>query len=615
MKKIILPALVLTFFLLMPFALAQIRSVSLVQDPVFGTGQQVLLLSIGTIYSDYANFGTISASASELSQLEPTNAQILNSFTMRWKTEEEYTIYPLNFKRSIYKIDIVSSDYKWWGWSSSDETQWINLNCQDLDGDGKAAYIEKKNVFGAVLQIFCAKRGEYVGDVFTIGSPQPYWKTRFEISNGYETLVDYLGTGIGYAKNINNKVYIRFDGLGLFTYPKVAGDTYVFTNYAKINLFDADYLSGYENALTIDAQYYVNQVANGQMSEATAETLINSKISPITSTWTTNQDFPYNSISWVGSTKYDIRLKYTSTERISFQNFVVYANSNFIQIKIPYGQPKILSVYTDFGSELIATKEGRVTAVIQNVGNDIATFEATLSCQQSSVFSPTQIISNINAQESRTLTWDVNAKQTDSLISDTCTLKVCDTTKTTNCDTKTISFSIKPRPVCTPGEQYASLEYNIWKVYECGSDGKYYLKFSCNPGEVPYKDQWGKYVGCQAEQKPGVSPQPQPTPIPFKIENWMWGALIGLLAFFLLGGASGLINKQYDKVGIAAIIGLIAFIIVYSVLEWWSGLAWWQKLLVSLGIIGGAGGMIYLLFALGIFGTVIAAIVSLLKKR
>jgi len=615
MKKIILPSLVLTFFLLMPFALAQIRSVSLVQDPVFGTGQQVLLLSIGTIYSDYANFRTISASASELSQLEPSDAQILNSFTMRWKTEEEYTIYPLNFKRGIYKIDIVSSDYKWWGWSSNDETQWINLNCQDLDGDGRVTYIEKKNVFGVVLQIFCAKKGEYVGDVFTIGSPQPYWKTRFEISNGYETLVDYLGTGIGYAKNINNKVYIRFDGLGLFTYPKVAGNTYVFTNYARINLFDAGYLSDYENVLANDAQYYVNQVANGQMSEATAETLINSKISPITSTWTTNPDFPYNSISWVGSTKYDIRLKYTSTERISFQNFVVYANSNFIQIKIPYGQPKILSVYTDFGSELTATKVGRVTAVIQNVGNDVATFQATLSCQQSSVFSPTQIISNINTQESRTLTWDINAKQTDSLISDTCTLKVCDTTKTTNCDTKTISFSIKPRPVCTPGEQYASLEYNIWKVYECGSDGKYYLKFSCNPGEVPYKDQWGKYVGCQAEQKPGVSPQPQPTPIPFKIENWMWGALIGLLAFFLLGGASSLANKQYDKVGIAAIIGIIAFIIVYSVLEWWSGLAWWQKLLVSLGIVGGAGGIVYLLFTLGILGTVIVAIASLLKRK
>jgi hypothetical protein len=95
----------------------------------------------------------------------------------------------------------------------------------------------------------------------------------------------------------------------------------------------------------------------------------------------------------------------------------------------------------------------------------------------------------------------------------------------------------------------------------------------------------------------------------------MWAALIGLLAFFLLGGASGLINKQYDKVGTAAIIGIIAFIIVYSVLEWWSGLAWWQKLLVSLGIIGGAGGIIYLLFTLGIFGTVIAAIISLLKKR
>jgi len=614
MKKLrFLATLVLSFLLLLHPGFAQIRSVSIVKDPVFGTNQNILLLSIGTIYSDYGTFNTISASATELSNLEPSDAKILNSFTMRWRTEEEYTRYPLGYRESIYYIDIVASDYKIFGWSANDKNTWVQLNCHDLDRDGKVTYVEKTNVFGVTLQIFCARRGQYVGDIFTIGSPQPYWKTRFEISNGYETLVTYLGTGTGYAKNVNNKVYIRFDGLGLFTYPKTPGNTLAFSDYRKLNLFDSTYLSSYKSAIANDAQYYVNSVANGQMSEGTAESLINSKISPIVSKWTSNPDFPYNRVSWSGSTKYDLSIKLTSTERISFQNFVVYANANFIQIVIPYGQPKILSMITDFGTSITATKTGTITVTVQNAGNDVATFQSTLTCEKSSVYSPTQIISNIGAGSSRTISYTISAKQVDTTVTDRCTVRICDTTRTENCDSKSVSFSIVPRPVCSPGDQYATLEYGIWKVYECGSDGKYYLKFSCNPGEEPYKDQWGKYVGCKAVEKPGVTPAPIPAPGKFEVKNWMIAGLIGLLAFFLLGGASGLARKNYDKVGIAVVVALIAFVISYSVLEWWVGLSWWQKLII--GVVGGIGigGLIYILFSLGLLGVIVSTIKRWIK--
>ena len=494
MKKV--TALLTFLILLFGMALAQIASVSLVKDPVFGTNQNVLVLTIGTIYSDYATFSQVSASASELEAKEPSNAKILNSFTMRWKTEDEYTTYPLNFKQQINKIDIVASEYKWLGWSKTDMDSWINTNCEDLDRDGQKTYVTKTNAFGAVLQIFCAKRGGYVGDVFSIGSPNPYWKTRFEISNGYETLTDYLGTGIGWSKNIQNKVYIRFNGLGLFTYPKQPSNIYLFKSASGFNLFDSNYLSDYNSVLANDANYYVQQVADGKMTEGTAESLINAKISPIASTWTSSPDFPRDRVTLEGNPFLGGVLKYTSTERISFQNFVVYANSNFIQIVIPYGQPKILSMFID-NQKVTATKMATITASVQNIGNDVATFQAVLTCGKSSVFSSTQIISNIGKGETKTIQFQINTQQVESETSDSCTLKVCDTTRTDYCDSKSVSFTIVPRPICSPGEQYASLEYNIWKVYECGNDGKYYLKFACNPGEEPYKDSWGKYVGCK----------------------------------------------------------------------------------------------------------------------
>jgi hypothetical protein len=189
----------------------------------------------------------------------------------------------------------------------------------------------------------------------------------------------------------------------------------------------------------------------------------------------------------------------------------------------------------------------------------------------------------------------------------TCTVCVKATGGSENC--KQISFTALPPAQClTEGQKTCSPDKTA--VWIC-KDRSWVTYKTCSVSE--YCD--AAIYDCVASRQPAPQPQPEPTPTPFKIENWMWGALVGLLAFFLLGGASGLANKQYDKVGIAAIIGLIAFIIVYSVLEWWSGLAWWQKLLVSLGIIGGAGGIIYLLFTLGIFGTVIVAIISLLKKR
>ena len=498
MRRKTILAFISFFLLFTSLSLGQIRSVSLVKDPVFGTDKNVLLISIGTLYSDYAKFGTISASTSELEQREPSNAKILNPFTLRWKTVDEYTLYPLTFKQQLNLIDIREMGWNWLGYSYEEIDKWVWQNCDDLDGNGIIEHHDVKGLFGDIHNVFCAKKGAHFGDVYIIGSPEPYWKTQFEISNDQELLTDYLESGEAYSKNIQNKVYIRFDSLGLFTYPKQPINLYYFKTPTKTiqSIFDADKLSAIESAFTKDAVSYAELVATGSLSEWEAENAINTIITDVTE-WTRNPDFSRDKvISWYDYSVGKMFLKWIATERISFENFIVYVNSNFIQVIIPYGQPEILRLYTEFGDELTATMGGKITAEIKNVGNYRSTFEATLSCKTSTVFERGRIISNIEKGETRKVTWDINAPQTEG--SDTCTLRVCDTTKTENCDTDSVGFTIKKRAVCEPGDQYVEYKNGEYIIYECGADGQWHESFRCTKGQIPEQDELGRYIGCRS---------------------------------------------------------------------------------------------------------------------
>ena len=496
MRKITF-AFIFFFLLFASLSLGQIRSVSLVKDPVFGTDKNVLLISIGTLYSDYAKFGTISASTSELEQMEPSNAKILNPFTLRWKTVDEYTLYPLTFKQQLNYIDIREAGWNWLSYSEDEVDKWVYNNCDDLDGDGRITYQVTTNIFGDVMDIFCAKNNGHFGDVYIIGSPEPYWKTQFEITNGQEVLTDYLESGKAYSKNIQNKVYIRFDSLGLFTYPKQPVNLYYFRTPGPTviqSVFDSDKLANIVTALKDDAISYVQKVASGTMSEWEAEDAINSQIAKVTE-WTTNPDFSRDKVIPLYSAG-RMFLKWITTERISFENFVVYANANFIQIIIPYGQPTIVRMYSDFGDELTATTGGKITAEIRNDGNYRSTFEAVLSCEKSTVFESGKMIPDIEKGETRKVTWYINAPQIEG--SDTCTLRVCDTFKTENCDTDSVGFTIKPRFVCTPGDQYVEYKDGEYIIKECGADGQWHESFRCPKGQIPEQDELGRYIGCRS---------------------------------------------------------------------------------------------------------------------
>lgn len=496
---------------------AQVQSVSVVQDPVFGTNQYVLLLGIGTLYSDRFEFTRIDESPSSLMSKDPSSFKIENPFSLAWQTSDEYTKFPTNYMRQIYNINIKFSEQKLFGWGEGDIANWVNSNCFDFDKDGILSFIRFKNIFGATMKLGCAGNSGYVGDVMTVGSGRPYWKTQFQFGNGQEVLTETLESegSDGLVKNINNKVYIRFDGLILFSYPTTNANILMFKSGQSFTIFDINNLNTVTDLYKADATGYVSQVFYGVRTELDAENYLKTTIQNAINTWTLMSDWPVSRVSLDGS-----NIKLTTTERISFQNFNVYLNGNWIKIIIPFGMPKIVSVKADFGTTLTATKVGTITASVRNDGNDIATFQVLFDCGKSSEIQGTQMISNIGKGETRSVSFQINSEQVTNDVEDTCTITAQDTTKLENKDTYTFTYTIEPRITdCQEGEQIARFENNAWAVYECDANGAFTDKtITCNTGEILTKDILGRYNGCETGEQDGGGG--------FKWEDWMYILLI-----------------------------------------------------------------------------------------
>jgi len=541
-------------------AFAAISSVSIVQDPVFGTTNKVLLLTLGTLYSDSLTTGTVSETVSQLNALEPSSAQIQNPFTLSWKTDSEYTYYSTVFLQQINGINLVKSPSKTFGYTDAEIDVWIRDNCHDFDGDGFTEFQVFTSVLGYKANIACADNLQKLGEVYLINSPKPYWSASFTLNNGIESVNTQIVSSTGQAglsKNIDGKVFIRFNGLGLFSYPTQVNQIYLYKPViGNAVLFDSTKLQVVNNIYQNDASALVTDFYNIGTSEQFLEDTANSKINQL-NTWTISTDFPKTAVTFEGAL-----VKLTSKEKISFQNFVVYLNSNWIKITVPVGIPDIVSFKTDF-TEMTATKSGTLTAQIKNIGTQIATFQAIFSCGKSNAFTSTQLMSNVGAGETRTQTFTINTPQLDTSIMDSCTVVVTDTTDTSKTDTSTVNFKIIPRPECTLDDEYATKEGGIWKVYKCDGTKFSILKFACTTGQIPIKDTKGlKYSGCVDESGGGVGSCMSDADC--KSPNWLSTASCDRSVIQQMSGTPGkcVFTDQTSTYTIIGIVGIFLVIIL-----------------------------------------------------
>lgn len=490
-------AFALTLSMFSVGVMAQVNSVSLVVDPVFGSTKQVTLISVGTIYSDSVQFNRIDESTAELSSQEPSSAQYVDPFSLSWKTDKEYTYYSTVLLKQLNYVDIRKSEFKWLGWSDADARTWRSNNCYDFNRDGQINFIEKKNVFSTVLELYCAGNGGVAGDVLKLSSPRPFWESTFTFGNGKETITEKLSSSgeAGLSKNIQSKVFIRFSGLGLLSYPTQVNEINLFKSQSGGQvLFDSYRFTEVTSIYQNDAISYVQNVFDGRTTEATEESRIKNSIGQL-STWTVSSDFPRTKVSFDGA-----QVKLTLDERISFQNFVVYLNGDWVRVTIPIGIPDITGFTKDF-TDLEATKTGTFTVKVKNIGTATATFQAKFSCGSVSIVQQTQILSNIAPNSEATTSFQVSSQQISTKQTDSCTVTVTDTTDTSKSDSASISFSIIPRPVCSTGEQIQSFEGGVWVALEC-VDGKFSKNVvTCKQGEVLTTDVFGKFNGCKSEKQ------------------------------------------------------------------------------------------------------------------
>ena len=542
---------------------AQINSVSVVRDPVFGTNDFVLLVNVGTLYSDKLTYGRISEAPSYLSDKLGNNYKVENPLILEWKTIEEYTKYNLYKQRTIYYVDIRHLDCGILGCSDDEALNWVHQNCYDFDKDGQATYVERTTL-GRIMDIWCSGLSNKAGDVYTISSPQPYWKTQFKLSNGKDTETFYIGTNDGYTKRIGNKAFIRFSGLTLFSYPTNPSNVYAFKSNDRQTIIDSQKYQAYLSYANDDFYDIVYEVASGQLSELDAESQIRNKIDQMKYSWTTNADFPKNNVEFSPT---EPTIKLHSTQKIAIQNFNMYLNGNWIGIIIPKGEPKITKI--DYPDELTATETAQVKVHVQNVGDGDSTFEVSLTCDSPiSVFVPKQLI-QIGKGETKEVDFTIGSIQQREKQTISCKATAIDTSSQSS-TTKSFSFNLKPMAECDEGEQMVVVEGGTYRVLECENGQFSKIVLACGVNEVPHQNILGKYDKCVPIQQ---YEQEKPT-------------TSSSLSFI-----TGLLTAQ--KVGMNIVASILAGLIVFALTRMENkGIKWSKGKIVALAIAVAIAGVI-----------------------
>lgn len=136
-------------------------------------------------------------------------------------------------------------------------------------------------------------------------------------------------------------------------------------------------------------------------------------------------------------------------DAIQYPVITAYIKADWIGIKTPIGEPKILSVSADD----IETR-GFIKVEFQNIGDEIGSFEVVANCPHP-FDSTDRIIRGLNPGETDIVYLEVTADVDQETIR-TCEIRVVGTAKT---DTKYLNIkTIAPEQYCTPSTKYCTFD-------------------------------------------------------------------------------------------------------------------------------------------------------------
>ena len=502
MKKELLIAMILTTILLANPVKAGITGVSLVDDTLFDNKGKMWIINWDRMWADY-----ISATLTPQDLKEETGYASENSFTLKMSSGDEWAMYPLHFYKGIYKVDIIASEYKMFGWKKEDLDNWARQYCWDADEDGVHEYVMKHIGGVIILQGFCIKRAEYLGPVYSIGTEKGMFSTSWTFqASGKEPKTVKISNDNNVKAGLTTDlgpVKIRWSGmLTTGQRPPDPSDLLVSRRYSTgtWNILDQEVYLDYRAKLQDDGWDIVYDYVTGKYStkeEALNE--INTPARNIFDKWTSKKytEFRRDIITFYGN-YFKLDLK----EQVYIPSFTVYVDGDYyLKVILPKGKPEVTSVNCP---RLEEDKRSYVTATISNVGDAEDSFEVWISCSPSdkiSITDPRKTTPTIYPGKSYTVSFEVIAHDIPSgSIKYTC--EVCAKSFASglqNCNSD--SNYAYNRPVCNEGEQTYRFVNGVYQIYIC-QNGEWVVFKTCNPGEtVEWDSSKNSYV-CKSAGPP-----------------------------------------------------------------------------------------------------------------
>lgn len=382
----------------------------------------------------------------------------------------EYSVSDTD-KRAIYKKDAIRFETPYY--DDSRRNQMIESSCLDLDGDGQASddtylkYGGPSLKWGIRYWTYCFKQGEKLGSVGRINSPDTIVKTRWELSNGDETITktitnDETGSGklVNFDLDGRTVAKVRFNNLMSTGKSKEEplNELALHSNkYANENGYNAEgwkiisrdrhtqYVSFLENGNayqllenwaedssinTLDSLFKTLEPGDS-VTEQDVEREVNSQATAASSAFTSSPLSLSNlNVGMDGSGWADGVLTLDMDKRVAYGSFTSYfwsgeSNDAFLQVYRPAGKPDIVSTS---GATISEVGSGTVTMTVENVGDGEGSFTGrATSCGTGFSVDDTSQTVPLGSGESTTMGFRISfssASYDQKQIESSCTLEV-----------------------------------------------------------------------------------------------------------------------------------------------------------------------------------------------
>ena len=414
----------------------------------------------------------------------------------------QYNINREANRKDIFTIKILDNeeDYPAWQYPDPEDKKAYAINmmhdmgCLHMDEypDGYAAsFGEIYGFFDKSMRVVCVQKKDTYGLIGSLGNLKYVTQTKFLIDvdgEGTQTeIVSNDDSGSGKSTRIGNDVFVQWQGL------LSSGETCPIST-EELMAYDSDFSSNwqvidrqnyylYENYVKSELDSLMHMYYTGGYSKSGAESIVNNKASSAI----LKRNFANFNVNIISTSLSNGRLSIDLDRQIKYPMFRLIIDSDYLELLIPTGEPKITCPKEDI--EFKEGEPGEIKVRAENIGDGEGGFSIrVLSCDGG--FSSGDVEGIIlGAGDYEYVTLSTTAYIDNLKASGECIIEM---KETITGETKTCKVNLEAtKPAeCVEGRVWCSYDGTVHVIKKC-IDGKEKIFEDCEQSEICDVDDKG----------------------------------------------------------------------------------------------------------------------------